>query len=408
MINKLWFSLVAIAFIGIVGNLLQGNTEVINQSVASLFEMAQLSFDIALGLVGILSLWLGLLRLGERAGMVQLLGNILAPLFHRILPEIPKNHPSLGHITMNMAANVMGLDNAATPMGLKAMESLQQLNPQKDTASRAQTLFLVLNSSSLTVFPVTIFMYRAQMGAISATDVFIPILIATGASSITGFLVTSLVLRLKIWQPVVLAYLGGAIVGVSALAFYFSQLPAEELSRQSSLWGNGLLLVAVFGLIFSAARKRVAVFEEFVEGAKEGFHLAIKILPYLVAMLVMIGLLRASGALGLLLDLIRSLVNFIGWDARFVEALPTALMKPLSGSGARAMMLDAMNEFGVDSFVGHLVAIVQGSTETTFYVLAVYFGSVGIRHARTAIWCALSADLAGIIAAILVGYLFFG
>ncbi len=401
-------SSLVIFFVGVCVNLITGDYQVVNRVVDSLFKMAKLSFDIALGLVGILSLWLGLLRLGEKAGMVQGIGKLISPLFHALLPEIPKKHPALGHITLNMAANVMGLDNAATPMGLKAMESLQTLNEDKTRASRAQTLFLVLNSSSLTLFPVTIFMYRAQLGASSPTDVFIPILIATSASSMAGLLISSLVLRLKIWQPVVLMYLSGAFVLVGALIWYFSSMGSEQLALQSALWGNGLLLFAVFALIFTAAWKQVAIFEEFVEGAKEGFHLAIKILPYLVAMLMAIGLLRSSGVLTELMEVVRQFVGYLGADPRFVEALPTAMMKPLSGSGARALMLEAMNLHGVDSFVGHIVAIVQGSTETTFYVLAVYFGSVGIKRAKAAIWCALSADLVGIIVAIWIGYLFFG
>ncbi|PIP78715.1 MAG: hypothetical protein COW84_11300 [Gammaproteobacteria bacterium CG22_combo_CG10-13_8_21_14_all_40_8] len=408
MINRLWLFLILMAFVGFLSQLFTGHYQIVDDLVDSIFAMSKLSFDIALGLVGILSLWLGLLNLGEKAGIVQALGNLVAPLMRALLPEIPKNHPALGHMTLNMAANVMGLDNAATPLGLKAMESLQSLNSEKDKASRAQTLFLVLNSSSLTLFPVTIFMYRAQLGSLSPTDVFIPILLATSASSLAGLLLCCVVLRLKWLQPIVGLYIGAILGLLGLIVWNFSQLTPDQVRVQSALWGNGLLIFAIFGLILGAAWQKVALFEEFVAGAKEGFALAIKILPYLLAMLFAIGLLRASGVLDFMMDGIRWLFERLHYDSRFVEALPTAFMKPLSGSGARALMLEAMKVHGVDSFVGHLVAVIQGSTETTFYVLAVYFGSVGVTRAKAAIVCALAADLIGISVAIWVSYLFFG
>ncbi|MHB1245027.1 MAG: nucleoside recognition domain-containing protein [Sulfuriferula sp.] len=372
------------------------------------FDAAKNGFEIALGLTGVMALWLGVMRVGERAGFLQGLTWLLAPLFQRLFPDVPRNHPALGAITMNMAANMLGLDNAATPIGIKAMQELQTLNPDKETASNAQILFLVINASSVTLLPVTIFTYRAQAGAHDPTDVFIPILIATYCSTMAGLLATAFYQRINLLDRVVLAYLAAISAAVFGLVAYFAQLPAAEMLRQSALVSNVLLFGLVTLFIGGAAVRRVNAYEAFIEGAKDGFHTAVTIIPYLVAMLVAIAVFRASGALDLLLHGIRNGVVMMGWDTRFVDALPTALMKPLSGSGARAMMIDTMHTFGADSFAGRLASVVQGSTETTFYVLAVYFGAVGIRRVRHAVVCGLLADLGGLAAAIAVTYMFFG
>jgi spore maturation protein SpmA len=351
-------------------------------------------------------LWLGVMKVGERAGFLDVLARWLAPLFNRLFPEVPRGHPALGSITMNMSANVLGLDNAATPMGLKAMRELQELNPNKDTASDAQILFLVLNASSVTLLPVTIFTYRAQMGAQDPTDVFIPILMATYCSTMVGLLFVAFMQRLRL-DAVVLAWLGGLSAVVGGLAYYFAQLPAEHMTTQSSTLSNFLLLGLVTLFLLGAAVKKVNAYEAFIDGAKEGFQTAVTIIPYLVAMLVAIGMLRASGALPAFVEFVRSVVLFLGFDAAWVDALPTMLMKPLSGSGARAMMVETMQASGADSFAGRLSSIIQGSTETTFYVLAVYFGAVGIKRVRYAVAGGLLADLGGFTAAIAVAYLFF-
>lgn len=384
-----------------------GDAAVFQRMVTASFDMAALSVELAIGLIGLMSLWLGIVALGEAGGLVAALGRWVSPLFTRLMPEVPRGHPALSSMTLNLSANVLGLDNAATPLGLKAMKDLQSLNPKPDTASNAQILFLVLNTSSVTLFPMTVLLYRAQLGAPDPASVFIPILLATSCSTMAGLLVTAWVQRIKLWDTVVLAYLllGGGII--LSLMAYFATLTVAQLQQQSSLIANLLIFSLILVFLITAHRARVNVYETFIEGAKQGFQVAVDIIPFLLAMLVAIGIFRASGALDILLDMIAALVNLFGGDTRFIDALPTALMKPLSGSGARAMMVETMNSHGVDSFQGLLAATIQGSTETTFYVLAVYFGSVGIRHGRHALACGLAADFAGIIAAISLAYWFY-
>jgi spore maturation protein SpmA len=408
MLNHIWFALFAIAFLGgFYQWLWLDNGDIWVALVQSTFDMAKTAFEISIGLVGILCLWLGLFAVAREAGLVQHLARGLAPLFRRLFPEVPNDHPAQASMTMNMAANMLGLDNAATPLGLKAMQELQSLNPVKDTATNAQILFLVINTSSVTLLPVTIFMYRAQMGAADPTSVFIPILLATSVSTLVGILAVALVQRLPIWDKVVLAYFGGFALVLSALPIYITSLPSAEQTQQSTIAGNFVVFAVMVGFLFAGWRKGVPVYETFVEGAKEGFEVAVRIIPYLVAMLVAIGVFRASGALDGLLWLVERAVVGMGFNADFVPALPTALMKPFSGSGARAMLLETMNHYGVDSYPALLSAVVQGSTETTFYVLAVYFGSVGISKTRHAIGCGLLADAAGITAAFIIGAAFF-
>jgi spore maturation protein SpmA/spore maturation protein SpmB len=409
MLNALWVGFFVVAFsIALFKLLVLGDAAVFGALVKALFDSSKSAFQIALGLTGVMTLWLGVMKVGERAGMLDLLTRGLAPLFKRLFPDIPANHPALGAMTMNMGANMLGLDNAATPLGIKAMQELQKLNPNPDTASDAQVLFLVINTASVTLLPVTIFTFRAQLGAADPTDVFVPLLITTYIGTMCGLLVTGLFQRLHLWNRVTMAYLGGATVLIGGLVAYFSHLDAAEMTRQSSILSNVLLSGLIVTFLLMAVWRRVNAYEAFIEGAKEGFHTAVTIIPYLVAMLVAIGVFRASGALDLLMGGMRSAVLTFGFDARWVDALPTALMKPFSGSGARAMMIDTMQTHGADSFAGRLASIVQGSTETTFYVLAVYFGAVGIKRVRHAVTCGLVADVAGILAAIAMAYLFFG
>ncbi|MBL1320329.1 MAG: spore maturation protein [Methylophaga sp.] len=409
MLNFIWIFFFVTAFIVALIKLLAfGDTEIFGQLMTAMFSLSKIAFEISLGLTGILALWLGIMRIGERSGFIDLLTRGLTPLFAKLVPEIPKNHPALGAMVMNMSANALGLDNAATPLGIKAMKELQKLNPLKDTASNAQILFLVINTSAVTLFPVTIFTYRAQMGAVNPTDVFIPILIATYASTLMGLLAVSYVQKINLFDKVILSYLGGFTVLVAGLLSYFSQLPQADMLAQSALISNVILFSLVMLFIAGAVIKKVNAYDAFIDGAKEGFETAITIIPYLVAMLVAIGVFRASGALDLLAGGLRHIVLALNFDDRFIDALPTALMKPFSGSGARAIMVDTMQTFGADSFAGRLSSIVQGSTETTFYVLAVYFGSVGIKNIRHAAACGLAADIAGIMAAIAIAYWFFG
>ncbi len=409
MLNRLWLGFFLVAFAASLWQWLGlGDGEVFSRLVAALFDMAKLSVEIVLLLVGTLTLWLGLLSVAEKAGLINLLARILDPLFRRLMPDVPSGHPALGHITMNFAANVLGLDNAATPIGLRAMHALQSLNPKPDTASNSQILFLVLNTSSLTLLPVTIFMYRAQQGAAEPTAVFLPILLATTASTLVGLLMVAAMQRLKIWDPVVLGFFAAGAVALGGLLTGLAGMSAQVLAATSTLVGNLVLFGVIIIFLLIAALRRVNVYESFIEGAKQGFDVSVSLLPYLVAMLVAIGVLRASGALDAVLDGIRWMVEGMGWDIRFIDALPTAFMKPFSGSGARAMLIETMKNFGVDSFPALLAATVQGSTETTFYVLAVYFGAVGIRRVRHAVGCALAADLAGILTSIAVCYWFFG
>jgi spore maturation protein SpmA len=409
MLNALWVGFfVAAFFIALFKLLVLGDAGVFAALVKALFDSSKSAFEIALGLTGVMTLWLGVMKVGERAGMLELLTRGLAPLFKRLFPEVPANHPALGAMTMNMGANMLGLDNAATPLGIKAMQELQKLNPNPDTASDAQVLFLVINTASVTLLPVAIFTYRAQMGAADPTDVFVPLLITTYIGTLCGLLVTGMYQRLHLWNRVTLAYLGGATALIGGLVAWFSSLSAAEMTRQSSILSNVLLFGLIVTFLLMAVRRRINAYEAFIEGAKEGFHTAVTIIPYLVAMLVAIAVFRASGALDLLMGGLRGAVLGLGFDARWVDGLPTALMKPFSGSGARAMMIDTMQTHGADSFAGRLASIVQGSTETTFYVLAVYFGAVGIKRVRHAVTCGLIADVAGILAAIGMAYLFFG
>jgi spore maturation protein SpmA len=409
MLDKIWGAFFFFAFaVALLKWTLAGEAGIWAALVASTFEMARTGFEIALGLTGVMCLWLGVMKLGERGGAVDLLARAFAPLLRRLFPGVPDGHPASGAIVMNMAANMLGLDNAATPLGLKAMRELQTLNPEPERASDDQILFLVINTSSVSLIPATIFVYRAQLGAADPTDVFVPILIATFCSTLVGLIVTAALQRLRLGDPVVLAYLGAMTAVVAGMVVYFAGLEREAMERQSSLLSNFVIFAVVIAFLALAARRRVPLYETFVEGAKEGFQVAVSIIPYLVAMLVAIGVLRASGALDLFLGGLRQIVEAVGLDTRWVDGLPTALMRPLSGSGARGLMLETMKSQGADSFAGRLVSVVQGSTETTFYVLAVYFGAVGIRRTRHALPCGLAADAAGVVAAILVSYLFFG
>jgi len=409
MLNFIWIFFFATAFlVALIKLFAFGDTEIFGQLMTAMFSLSKTAFEISLGLTGILALWLGIMRIGERSGFIDLLTRGLTPLFSKLMPEIPKNHPALGAMVMNMSANALGLDNAATPLGIKAMKELQKLNPFKDTASNAQILFLVINTSAVTLFPVTIFTYRAQMGAANPTDVFIPILIATYASTVVGLLAVASIQKINLFDKVILSYLGGFTLFVIGLLSYFSQLPQAEMLAQSALISNVILFSLIMLFISGAVIKKVNAYDAFIDGAKDGFETAITIIPYLVAMLVAIGVFRASGALDLLAGGLRHIVLAMNVDDRFIDALPTALMKPFSGSGARAMMVDTMQVYGADSFAGRLSSIVQGSTETTFYVLAIYFGSVGIKNIRHAAACGLAADIAGIMAAIAVAYWFFG
>ncbi|MBX9935828.1 MAG: spore maturation protein [Burkholderiaceae bacterium] len=409
MLNTLWLGFFVTAALAALAQwLFAGNAQIFAAMVEALFGMAKLSVEVMVLLFGTLTLWLGFLRIAEKAGLVDALARGLAPLFSRLMPEVPRGHPALGLMTLNFAANALGLDNAATPMGLKAMRALQELNPQPDTATNAQILFLVLNASSLTLLPVSIFMYRMQQGAPDPTLVFVPILLATSASTLVGLFSVATVQRLPLFSPVVLAYLLPVALALAAFMAFLTTLSGAALAQLSSVLGNLTLFTLVVLFIVVGSWRKVPVYEAFVEGAKEGFDVAKGLLPYLVAMLCAVGVFRASGALGYVLDVVRWGVDLLGVDTRFVEALPTALVKPFSGSAARAMLIETMKTQGVDSFAALAAATIQGSTETTFYVLAVYFGAVGIQRARHAVACALLAELAGVVAAIAVCYQFFG
>lgn len=409
MLNGLWLAFFLTAAAAALGRwLIGGEAEVFAAMVGALFDMARLSVEVMVLLFGTLTLWLGLLRIAERAGLVELLARLLGPLFARLMPEVPRGHPAIGLITLNFAANGLGLDNAATPIGLRAMRELQTLNPTPDTATNAQILFLVLNSAGLTVLPVSVFMYRLQQGAADPTLVFLPILITTGIALLAALLAVALVQRLKLWDPVVLAWLGAAALLLGGFIALLASLSAAALAALSSLLGNLTLFGVIIAFLLAGALRRVPVYESFIDGARQGFDVAKDLLPYLVAMLCAVGVLRASGALDYVLDGVRALVELGGWDTRFVDALPTALTKPFSGSAARALLIETMQTHGVDSFPALVAATVQGSAETTFYVLAVYFGAVGIRRARHAVGCALIADVVGIVTAIAVCYVFFG
>ncbi|MCR5270045.1 MAG: spore maturation protein [Prevotella sp.] len=409
VLNYIWIAFFIIAFVvALVRLIFLGDFDVFPEMMDSTFSSSKTAFEISLGLTGVLSLWLGVMKIGERGGVVNVLARLLSPVFVKLFPDVPKGHPVTGSIFMNIAANMLGLDNAATPLGLKAMEQLQEINPKKDTASNPMIMFLVLNTSGLTLIPVSILVYRAQMGAAQPTDIFIPILLATFFSTMMGVLITSLFQRINLFNVPVLATLGGACLLVSGIIWGFNQLDSSQMNLVSTSAANIILMSIIICFITAGLLKKINVYDAFVEGAKDGFTTAVRIIPYLVAILVGIGVFRASGAMDFLIDGIRYGIESMGIDAQFVGALPTALMKPLSGSGARGMMIDAMTTYGADSFVGRLSCVFQGSTDTTFYILAVYFGSVGIRYTRHAVACGLLADLAGIIAAILIAYMFFG
>lgn len=408
VLNYIWIAFFLVAFvIALVRLVFMGDTEVFPAIMNSTFDTSKTAFEISLGLTGVLSLWLGIMKIGEKGGVVNVVARVLSPVFTRLFPDIPKGHPVTGSIFMNVAANMLGLDNAATPLGLKAMEQLQELNPKKDTATNPMIMFLVLNTSGLTLIPVSIMVYRAQMGAAQPTDIFVPILLATFFSTLAGIIVTSLYQRINLINRTMLLTLGGMCAVVAAIIWGFSQMDKSQMNVVSTSVANILLMTIIVVFILAGMRHRVNVYDAFVEGAKDGFTTAVRIIPYLVAILVGIGVFRASGAMDMLIDGIKWIVATLGGNTDFVGALPTALMKPLSGSGARGMMVDAMTTYGADSFVGRLSCIFQGSTDTTFYILAVYFGSVGIRNMRHAVPCGLLADLAGVIAAIGIAYLFF-
>ena len=409
VLNYIWIGFFLVSFlIAVVRLIFMGDVEVFPAMMDSTFESSKTAFEISIGLTGVLALWMGIMKVGEKGGVVAAFAKLLGPVFCRLFPDIPKGHPVTGSIFMNIAANMLGLDNAATPMGLKAMEQMQELNPKKDTATNSMIMFLVLNTSGLTIIPVSILVYRAQMGAAQPTDVFIPILLATFFSTIAGLVVTSLFQRINLFNRTLLFTLGGLCLFVAAIIWGFSRMDKEQMNVVSTTVANTLLMSVIVGFIVAGVLRRVNVYDAFIEGAKDGFTTAVRIIPYLVAILVGIGVFRAAGAMDMLVGGVKWVVEAIGCNTDFVEALPTALMKPLSGSGARGMMVDAMTQYGADSFVGRLSCIFQGSTDTTFYILAVYFGSVNIRYTRHAVTCGLLADLAGIIAAIAIAYMFFG
>ena len=408
VLNYIWIAFFLIAFvIATVRLVFMGDTEVFPAIMNSTFDTSKTAFEISLGLTGVLSLWLGIMKIGEKGGVINVVARVLSPVFTRLFPDIPKGHPVTGSIFMNVAANMLGLDNAATPLGLKAMEQLQELNPKKDTATNPMIMFLVLNTSGLTLIPVSIMVYRAQMGAAQPTDIFVPILLATFFSTLAGIVFTSLYQRINLINRTMLLTLGGMSAVVAAIIWGFAQMDKAQMNVVSNSVANILLMLIIVMFILAGMRKKVNVYDAFIEGAKDGFTTAVRIIPYLVAILVGIGVFRASGAMDMLVDGIKWTVASLGGNTDFVGALPTALMKPLSGSGARGMMVDAMTTYGADSFVGRLSCIFQGSTDTTFYILAVYFGSVGVRYTRHAVACGLLADLAGVIAAIAICYLFF-
>ena len=408
VLNYIWIAFFLIAFvIATVRLVFMGDTEVFPAIMNSTFDTSKTAFEISLGLTGVLSLWLGIMKIGEQGGVINVVARVLSPVFTRLFPDIPKGHPVTGSIFMNVAANMLGLDNAATPLGLKAMEQLQELNPKKDTATNPMIMFLVLNTSGLTLIPVSIMVYRAQMGAAQPTDIFVPILLATFFSTLAGIIFTSLYQRINLINRTMLLTLGGMSAVVAAIIWGFAQMDKAQMNIVSTSVANILLMLIIVMFILAGMRKKVNVYDAFIEGAKDGFTTAVRIIPYLVAILVGIGVFRASGAMDMLVDGIKWTVAALGGNTDFVGALPTALMKPLSGSGARGMMVDAMTTYGADSFVGRLSCIFQGSTDTTFYILAVYFGSVGIRYTRHAVACGLLADLAGVIAAISICYMFF-
>lgn len=409
VLNYIWIAFFLLAFVFALAQMIFfGNTEVFSDIIDSTFSSSKNAFEISLGLTGVLALWMGIMKIGERSGVVNVMARVLSPVFYRLFPDIPKGHPVTGSIFMNIAANMLGLDNAATPLGLKAMEGLQEINPRKDTASNPMIMFLVLNTSGLTIIPISIMVYRAQMGAAQPTDVFLPILIATFVSTLAGIIVVSLYQKINLFNPVLVAVLGGMCLFAASIVWLFSRMDKDTMNVVSSSVASIILFCIIISFVLAGLRKKINVYDAFVDGAKDGFSTAVKIIPYLVAILVAIGVFRASGCMDMLMRGIAWVVSLFGCDTDFVGALPVAIMKPLSGSGARGLMVDAMSAYGPDSFAGRLSCVFQGSTDTTFYILAVYFGSVGIRNTRHAVPCGLLADLAGIIAAIFISYIFFG
>lgn len=409
VLNYIWISLLLISIlVGMIHAFVVGDAAPLAEIMNSTFSSAKNGFEISLGLTGVLSLWLGIMKIGENAGAISIMSKLVSPFFCKIFPDIPKNHPAMGSIFMNISANMLGLDNAATPLGLKAMKEMQEINDKKDTASNPMIMFLVLNTSGLTLIPISILVYRAQLGAVNPSDVFLPILLATYFSSLAGLISVAIAQKINLFQKNILLTLGILTAIIVGIILLFSQMTQEEIQRYSSFIANLILLGIISAFIISGVVKKVNVYESFIEGAKEGFKVAIGIIPYLIAILVAVGMFRASGAMDWIILGVGKCVAFLGLDTDFVGALPTAIMKPLSGSGARGMMIDAMTTYGADSFVGRLVCILQGSTDTTFYILAVYFGSVGIVKTRHALSCGLIADAVGIMAAIVIGYFFFG
>lgn len=407
-LNYIWIAFFLIGFVfALIQLIFMGNAEIFNELVNSTFANAKTGFEISLGLTGVLTLWMGLMKIGENGGMIAIMSKVIGPFFRKIFPDLPRNHPAYGSIMMNLAANMLGLDNAATPVGLKAMKEMQETNPSANSASNPQIMFLVLNTSGLTVIPISIMVYRAQMGAANPADIFLPILLATFFSTMAGLISVSVIQKINLFDKVVLAYVGGMTALIAGIIYLFSTMEQEQIMKVSTLAANLILFSTIIFFILLALFNRVNVYDSFIEGAKDGFSIAIKIIPFLVAILVAIGVFRASGAMDFMISGIGKFVAFLGVDTQFIDALPTALMKPLSGSGSRGLMIDAMNTHGADSFVGRLASTVQGATDTTFYVIAVYFGSVGIKNTRHAVGCGLIADFAGIVAAILLGYLFF-
>ena len=407
-LNYIWIGFFLIGFIVALGQLIfGGNTQIFNEMINSVFSNAKTGFEVSLGLTGALTLWMGLLKVGEKGGVVAILGRLIGPLFEKLFPGLPKGHPAYGSIMLNISANMLGLDNAATPMGLKAMNEMHEVNPDKDRASNAQIMFLVLNAAGLTIIPVSIIVYRTQLGAVNPADIFIPILISTFAASLTGMISVSIIQKINLFDKVILAYLGGLTAIITGIIIYFSSLDKDQISAISTFSANFILMSIIVLFIVLAMIKKINVYDAFIEGAKEGFGIAIKIIPFLVAILVAIGIFRASGAMDFIIAGIARFFAWLGFDTQFTGALPVAFMKPLSGSGARGLMIDAMRTYGPDSFVGRLACTMQGTTDTTFYIVAVYFGSVGIKNTRYSIGCGLLADLAGFVTAVFVAYLFF-
>lgn len=408
-LNYVWIAFFLIAFIVALFKLVfLGDQEIFQLIVNGTFDTAKTGAEISLGLIGLMSFWLGIMKIGEKGGMINVFARLVGPFFNKLFPEIPRNHPALGSVLMNFSANMLGLDNAATPVGLKAMKELQDLNPNKDTASNAQIMFLVLNASSLTLLPISIMAYRKEAGAVDPSDIFIPILLATFFSTLVGLIITAIYQRINLFNKIIIAYVGGLTVLIGGLLYYFATLSQAEITIISQVASNVILFSVIISFIGLAFYRKINVFEAFIEGAKEGFEVAIKIIPYLVGILVAVGVFRASGAMDYLVQGVSALISWIGLDTRFVEALPVAFMKPMSGSGARGLMVDLMNAKGADDFASRVACVIQGSTETTFYVLAVYFGSVAIKKTRHALPAALLAELAGVIAAIIIAYIFFG